>query len=308
MIKVIFFSSSEISLPLLRALNNDSRYKILYLVTQPDKPAGRSLVLKKNHVKVAAEKLGINVLQPEKLLSGDFLGELESSEPDILLTFAYGKILPDEVLKSAQIAPINIHASILPKYRGSSPIHTAILNGDKESGISVMKMVKELDAGPIFKIFPIEINEHFTAGILHDVIADKAALLVPDALAEINKSTVFKDQDGSMATYTKKMTKDDGFMDFKLPSGKILRTFRAYTPWPGIWTTYCGKRLKLLDIELNDEVLPPGVIKCKQGEILAGAGDGSLVLKELQLESKNIMHAKQFVIGCPDFCKASLPS
>ncbi len=307
-IKLVFFSSSEISLPLLRALNADARFNILYVVCQPDKTAGRSLMLKKNQVKTSAEKMGLRVLQPEKLLSNDFLSTIKSADADILLTFAYGKILPKDVLKSAKIAPINIHASLLPKYRGASPIQASILNGDNETGITIMKMVEKMDAGPIFKVYPIAILEHFTAGLLHDCIADKAAEFVPDELAKINASSVFTEQDEACATNTVKIVKEDGFVDFKCSAKELMMRFKAYTPWPGLWTTYENKRLKLIDLCPSNEVLAPGEIKCYADKILVGTADGSILLNEIQLESKNTIHAKQFVIGYPDFCRTSLPS
>lgn len=278
------------------------------MITQPDKRAGRSLVLKKNFVKVCAGNLGIPVLQPEDIRSDDFLMAVKSANPDIILTFAYGKILPPSILESAKLAPINIHASLLPKYRGAAPIQAAILHGDTETGITIMKMLEKMDAGPILKAFKIKIDSHFTAGILHDVIADKAAVCVPDELAGINVSTVFIDQDEKSASFTKKISKDDGFLDFTSPAAEILRRFKAYTPWPGVWTNYKNKRLKLLDLNYSDEVLAPGEVSCRPDKILIGTSDGALELKEIQLEGKNSMHAKQFVVGSPDFCEASLPS
>lgn len=252
--------------------------------------------------------MGLKVLQPEKLSSVDFQTEIKSAGADILLTFAYGKIIPVDLLKLAKIAPLNIHASSLPKYRGASPIQASILHGDVETGISIMKMVEKMDAGPVYKIFSIKIPEHFTAGLLHDCIADKAAELVPNELAKINKSSEFKEQDEASATYTAKILKDDGFMDFHCSANEVMRRFKAYTPWPGLWSTFKNKRLKLIDLAISGEVLPPGEIRCDTEKIIVGTSDGSILLKEIQLESKKTIHAKQFVIGYPDFCKTTLPS
>lgn len=305
--KIIFFSSSDIAIPLLNALAKDSRCKILMIVTQPDKPAGRSLVLKKNPVKILSEKLDIDIFQPEKFDEA-VIEKIALLKADLFLTFAYGKILPEEILNLAILAPINIHASLLPKYRGASPIQATILNSEKETGISIMKMVKRMDAGPIYKIKKILINEEWTAGDLHQNIAHLAAEFVPDALFNLNVDSKFIDQDENLATYTKKITKDNGYLDFQKTSSEIFSIFKAYSPWPGVWTTYNKNRLKMIDIEILNECIEPGLVKCQNSSIKIGTLDGSVNVKLLQLQSKNILSAKDFIAGHNMFNNIRLPS
>lgn len=307
MIKIVFFSSSDIALPLLSALAKDSRCKILSVVTQPDKPAGRSLILKKNPVKLLSEELGLNVFQPERLDANAY-DILSLQDADIFLTFAYGKIFPEDFLKLAKIASINVHASLLPKYRGSSPIQAAILNSEKKTGISIMKMVKEMDAGPVYKQIDIDITEDMTAGDLHEKIALLSANSVPDILFEINANSIFHEQNHLDATFTKKINKDDGFLDFKKNTKDVYSIFKAYSPWPGVWTKYNNNRLKLIDLEKSDEVIEPGVVKFENSSVKIGTLDGSIDVKSLQFESKNVTTAKEFIAGYKMIDGARLPS
>ncbi len=293
---VLFFSSSEISIPLLEVLNADGRFEVVGLVCQPDKPVGRGQIVKKVATKEIAERCGIPVYQDKK-----FEGEV-----DFLLTFAYGKILGNDWLGLAGIEALNVHASLLPKYRGASPIQAAILNGDKETGISLMRMVKEMDAGPVFSSRVIELPEEMTAGILHDELANVAAEFVPDELLKIKNGEIEAVEQKGEVSHCKKISREDGKVDFKKSAGEILRMFRAYSPWPGLWTMYKGKRLKLVDIEVSGEILVPGEVKFEDHSLLIGTSDGSIKVKQLQLEGKQCLHADQFVLGQPDFCDASL--
>ncbi len=277
------------------------------LVTQPDKPAGRSLVLKKNPVKVLSESLGIKIFQPEKLDENAYK-ILASLNADLFLTFAYGKILPEIFLKLPRLFSINIHASLLPKYRGSSPIQSAILNSEKKTGICIMKMVKEMDAGPIFKSKDLLITDKMNAGDLFEEVAKLAAEFVPDSLTELNKDSIFIEQDLSRASFTKKITKDDGYIDFRKTSSEIYSIFKAFTPWPGIWTTFNNMRLKLIDISISKEIIEPGVVKYEKAKIRIGTLDGSIEVNMLQLESKKIVSSKDFIAGQSKFEGSKLPS
>lgn len=307
MIKIVFFSSSDIALPLLSALAKDSRYKILKVVTQPDKPAGRSLELKKNPVKVLSEKLGLEIFQPDKFDASP-LEKFTLLKADILLTFAYGKILPESLLLIPTIAPINIHASLLPKYRGASPIQAAILNSEEETGISIMKMVKEMDAGPIYSTKKILIKENWTAGDLHEQIANLAAEVVPNELICIDSDSYLVEQDDKLATFTKKINKNDGYLDFKKNPTEIFAIFKAYSPWPGVWTTYNKMRLKIIDMSICHDLLDHGLVKCENSSIKIGVLNGSISVNLLQLESKEILSAKDFIQGQKGFDGSILPS
>lgn len=307
---VLFLSSSEISIPLLEKIASDERFEVLALICQADKPAGRSLLNRKAPTKIRAEELDIKVFQPLKLSSDEKLfKEIKAYNPDFILTFAYGQILSEEWLSLSKIASLNVHASLLPKYRGASPIQASLLNGDKETGISLIKMVKEMDKGPLASIHSIKIGDHITAGILHDELSELAAQKIPDDLILVaGNPGIFADQKHENASYCKKIIKKDGYIDFKEDALTILRKFRAYTPWPGVWTKYSGKRLKLVDIIFDQTALSPGEVRCAKHSVLIGTMDGSIKAKQLQLESKLCLHTDQFVIGHPEFCKTFLPS
>lgn len=309
---VIFFASSEIALSLLKAVGSDSRFKILFLVTQPDKVAGRAGELKSPLITPVAKNLGLRLVQPEKLsLERSLFEEISANPPDFFLTFAYGQLIPETWLELPRIAPLNVHPSLLPKYRGPSPIQAALLNGDLETGITLMKMAKEMDMGPIANQVSFAIAEHATSNTLLDELGHLAAKHVPNWMFELtcrNPDEIFKDQDENKATFVKKIEKEDGRVDFNKSSSEIFRQFRAYLSWPGIFTTYKGKRLKLLELEPTADVLVPGKVRCDKHSIVIGSADGSLRVKRLQLEGKTPLYAEQFILGQAQFCEAELPS
>ncbi|OGJ45042.1 methionyl-tRNA formyltransferase [Candidatus Peregrinibacteria bacterium RIFCSPLOWO2_02_FULL_48_14] len=309
---VIFFASSEIALPLLKTMAVDSRFKIKALITQPDKAAGRDGELKKPNVTHDAESLGLRILQPEKLsLEVALFQEIQENPPDFFLTFAYGQLIPESWLALPRIAPINVHPSLLPKYRGPSPIQAAILNEDCETGITLMKMTKEMDSGPIANQEPLNIPNHSTINTLFELLGNLAAEKVPDwtfTLAQKKPEEQFCEQDHSKATFVKKIEKEDGRLDFQKSAEEIFRQFRAFISWPGVFTLFKGKRLKLLELEPSSDVLEPGKVHCDKHSITIGTSDGSLKIKRLQLEGKNALYAEHFILGQPEFCSAELPS
>ena len=303
---VLFLSSAEISVLLLQALHRDERFDVVGVICQPDKPAGRDLIVKKPAPKIEAERLGIAVFQPEKLGDADELLEKFSAEPpDFLITFAYGQILNSDWLALPKVEALNVHASLLPKYRGASPIQAAILNGEKKTGLCLMRMVKEMDAGPVFSTIDVLIPKDVTAGFLHDELARVAADWVPDQIANLSDAV---DQSIAEVSYCKKLSKDDGFIDFQESARMIRAKFLAYSPWPGLWTTYQGKRLKLVDIALGAETLAPGQLHVEDGKLHVGTIDGSILINQLQLEGKKCLHADIYIIGQPEFASSSLPS
>jgi methionyl-tRNA formyltransferase len=261
--------------------------------------------------KIVAERLEIPVYQPVKLSDDKNLLQLfKLNPPDFLITFAYGQLLSEDWLSLPKKEALNVHASILPRYRGASPISAAILNGDEKTGVSLMKMVKEMDAGPVAFCHEIIIAPNMTANLLADEIADLAAKTIPEDLILLANSpeNLFKVQDVNRATFTKKISRENGELDFKKSADEILRMFRAFIPWPGIYTFFNGKRLKFIDIEKSDETLLPGEVKVIQKKVFVGTSDGSLFLKQLQMEGKNSVYADQFLLGCPGFKDAVLPS
>lgn len=302
---LVFFSSSEISIPLLKKLANNPHFKILALFTQPDKEFGRNKKIKKTAAKIAAEELEIKVYQPEKLSSEkDLLEEFKSIKPDFLLTFAYGQIMSQDWLELPQIAPINVHASLLPKYRGASPIQMSILNGDEETGVSVMKMVKKMDAGPFYTQHEVKVGDS-NSDELFRKIAELSAELLPDDLLKIAEGLNPQEQDEAKATYCKKVSRDDGHLDFNKSSDEILRMFRAFHPWPGVWASWKNKRIKFLKLEKSEKKIAPTTVDCSS-DIHIGTKDGSIKVLELQMESKKAMDSKTFLMGQKDICGATL--
>lgn len=308
LIKTLFFSSSEISLELLKALSADNRFRILGLVCKPDKEAGRNLNVKEGVLKQFALCNKIPVFQPDNLETESIFENFKKLGADIFLTFAYGKILSEKYLSLPKLFPINIHASILPKYRGASPIQSAILNGESETGISIMKMEKKMDTGPVFSIIKIKIEPNHTALDLFKLIAKDSAVLLPDLLATLNDKTVFNPQEDSNASYCSKLEKNDGFLNFNHSTEQILRMFRAYYPWPSIWTNYMGKRLKLLEIQGSTYKLQSGVVSFTDGNLYIGTSDASIRVIKLQVESKQAVSADAFINGHPNFVGTVLPS
>ncbi len=309
-ISLFFFSSAEISLPLFKALIKDPRFEIRALFCQIDKPAGRKMKLSKSPSKLMAERYSIPVYQTEKLSKEtSLLSQFKNNPPDFLLTFAYGQILPSSWLDIPKKAPLNVHASLLPKYRGASPIQAAILNGEKFSGYSLMKMIKSMDAGPISHQKRINIPENMTAGKLHDEIANIVAEFVPEQINELYENLAsFMEQDSSKVSFCYKIKRDDGFIDFQESAEKIYLKFRAYSPWPGIWTTFEGRRLKLLKIKVGSFPLPHGRLQMRNGNLYIGCGNSSIEIIKLQLEGKKANNAKDFCLGRPSFLSSHLPS
>lgn len=308
---LIFFSTGEISIPLFEKLLADGRFKILGLVCQPDRSSGRSLEVEEKAIKKFALNAGVPVFQPERLSKdGAMLEEFKKNPPDFLLTFSYGQILSEDWLALPKLAPLNVHPSLLPKYRGPTPIQTAILDGETESGLTLMKMGKGMDDGPIAFQFKMKIPAHMSSALLFDEFAQLAAEKIPDAVVLVAEQgeSVFKEQDASGVTICKLIEREDGRIDFKESAQKILNRFRAYTPWPGLFTSYQGKRVKFLDIEVTGDDLEPGKVHCNKHEILIGTSDGSLKVKLLQMEGKTTLHPEAFIAGQPELCQSSLPS
>lgn len=281
-ISVIFFGTPEFAVPSLCALAQDARFEISAAVTQPDKPAGRGKKLTPSQVKVAAKELGLEVLQPKPL-------SLPPLIADLFVVVAYGEILPDEILEIPKYGTINIHPSLLPKYRGPSPIQTAILNGDKETGISIIKLEPgPVDSGPIVLQKKYTIPDRSTHLSLSEELALEASKLLPDAIfGLIGGKIALKEQDHKKATYTKRLKKEDGEIDWSKDVLEIDRQIRAFTPWPGAFTKFHGKRLKILKAHPDGNNLPKDALTMT-------CSTGALVIDEVQLEGKKPISGKEF--------------
>lgn len=296
--KVIFFGTPEISTPFLKMLVEDINIKVVAAVTMPDKPIGRKQEITKTPVKLLAEENDIEVLQPEQI-DDDFAEILKKYDADFNLVISYGQILPTSVLNVPKYASLNVHFSLLPKYRGASPVQTALLNGDKETGISIIKMSEKLDQGDIYIIKKVEINENENSNALLKRLADLGAIMIPAALRDIADGILTPiPQNNDNASYCHKITKQDAEIDPNKDTAEdIFNKYRAFQPWPGIFFMFNGKRCKLIDIEKSDKNANPGELKEIEKELILGTINGSLKVKILQPEGKKPIDDKDFING-----------
>jgi methionyl-tRNA formyltransferase len=302
--RVVFLGTGDIGVPSFKALATSGVHEVQAVFTQPDRPAGRDFKLRPSPVKVAAQELGLPVFQPEKIRSPDALSELVRLDPSVIVVAAYGQILPKAILSLPPFGCINIHASLLPRHRGASPVHAAILEGESETGISIMQMDEGLDTGDIlFRLAtPIEPGE--TAGNLRDRLAELApnALLTCLDLMERGATTREKQND-ALASYAPKLTRKDGEIAWNASAEEIERRVRAMAPWPGAYTY----------LTLHDR---PVVLKVHRAEIWAGSGEpagtvaaaddsgirvaagkGGIALKEIQIAGGKRLTAAEFLRG-----------
>lgn len=261
---VFFLGTPEFAVPSFQALVKNSAFDVQLVITQPDKPVGRKQIIAPSPVKVAAEEYGIPVFQPEKLNTA-WSERPVQMQPDFLVVVAYGQLLNDEVLNAAAIAPVNVHASLLPRWRGASPLQHSILHGDSETGVTVQRMVKELDAGPILGRAAITMDSRETLQTLHD----KLSLLGADLLIKTLSEPLHpQEQDTSLVTHCTKLKREDGDVDTQaMTAEEIDRKVRALVPWPGVRMELNGTTVKIWETALqeNEHALP---LSCKDNTIL----------------------------------------
>lgn len=297
--KVVFAGTPEIAVPVLMALAADTRFEVVAVATQPDRPVGRKQLLTAPPVKAEAEKLGIPVWQ-ESAKSPEFLMKLREVKPDFLVVIAYGQILPQEVLNVPKIAPINLHGSLLPKYRGASPIQAALLAGEKQTGISVMRMMREMDAGPVYGMARLPLTEDDTAETVIERMGKVGAEILPDTLERI-ASGVLRPmaQIKENATYCGKIEREDGEIHPESETvEEVFRKYQAFTPWPGVFLFVNGKRVKLLKIApCRDQnfLIPTIGLHTIEKRLFLGCKSGVLEVLELQMEGKNPISGAQWV-------------
>ncbi len=289
----------EFAVPSLQTILKVSDFQVEAVFTQPDKKVGRKQELMTPPVGVLAKERGIKLYQPTKVMEN--LTEIQAIKPDVMVVVAYGEILPEEILKIPKYGVINLHASLLPKYRGASPIQTAILKGERETGVSVIKLVKEMDAGDILGQKKIKIGERETSEELFSRLTEEGSMFLVEILRKLVKGKgEFRPQDAKKATYCPKITKSDGEIKWKEKTAKeIYDQIRAFTPWPGSFTFIKNKRLKILeaDYEIEKAFKPGEVVTVSDKEVLIGAKKGALRLLKVQLEGGNPIGIKEFLKG-----------
>jgi methionyl-tRNA formyltransferase len=299
-LRIVFFGTPEFAVPTLDALLA-SQHTVVGAVCQPDRPRGRGHKLSVGAVKARALSAGVPVLQPERLKDEQSLASLGALAADLGVVAAYGKILTDAVLALPRLGMINVHGSLLPRYRGAAPVHRAIIAGERETGITIMRVVKALDAGPMMASAhrPIGVDE-ISDDVERDLARTGAGLLVSVVDQLANGAVRETPQDDAAATYAHRLTKEDSRFEWDWPAARIHNLIRGLHPWPHAETFLHGRRLILLRSAAIDEPgdAPPGsVLEARSGELVVAAGSGRVRLLELQAEGKRPMQAREFLAG-----------
>lgn len=293
-IKTIFFGTHEFAVTILEGLVNSPFISIELVITQPDRPVGRKQELQKSPVKLLAEKYGITVQQPEKLSNFEIL----NSKFEIGVVAQYGLLIPKNIFNNPKYGTLNVHTSLLPKYRGASPIQSALMNGENETGITIMKMDEGLDSGPILAQKSLKIDLEDTYPTLDKKLAKIGSQALLEAIPDyVSGEITPKNQNEAKATFCKKLNKEDGMTDWNKTAKEIYNLYRGLTPWPGIWTIWNNKRLKFLKIKPVNTQLEAGKVSIKNGNIYIGCREDSIEVEELQLEGKKAMTNQEFLNG-----------
>ncbi|MFA6551763.1 MAG: methionyl-tRNA formyltransferase [Patescibacteria group bacterium] len=303
---IIFVGTPEYSVPTLEALMIDERFNVAAIITAPDAPVGRKQILTPPPVKIAAEKYGLKILQPLKLRGQDvavqrLYDELRKFNPDVIITIAYGQIIPPAILTLPKFGCINLHASLLPKYRGASPIQAAITAGDDITGITLMKMDAGLDTGDIIAQTKLTIAADETGESLHDKLSILSANTLLEHLPNYLTGKIDpKPQNETLATYAPKLTRQSGRIDWQKPAADVERLVRAYYSWPGTWSKWEDKILKIISVD--SKILPinknkTGEIFLHDGQLTVQCGQNALIIKKLQLEGKQVADSADFLSG-----------
>jgi len=300
MLKVLFLGTGEIGVPSLQALAASTDIEVCGVVTQPDRPAGRHLKVQPSPVKSAALELGLKVYQPEKLRAPDSVAMLSGLEADLFVVVAYGQILSKATLEIPRLGCVNVHASLLPKHRGASPIHAAILDGDQESGVTIMQMDEGLDTGDILHQSTCAIFPDDTAGVLHDRLAQLAPGPLLNVIRQLaDKSASRTPQDESLATYAPKISRSHGCLDWSLSAEELERKVRAFNPWPGTFTRLAdGATLKIHAACVTGGSGPPGtVLESAHYPLTVATGSGALALLSVQMAGGRRLDPASFLRG-----------
>ena len=298
--RVLFMASGDIALPAFHWLIDSPNYEVVAVVTQPDKPVGRHQILTASPIKKLASSAGIRVLQPAKVREPVVLETLAAFSPDFIIVMAYGQILPKTLLSLPRIACLNLHASLLPRHRGASPIQSAILGGDSRTGITLMHMDVGLDTGDMVFHQEIPIQPDETGGTLHDRLARLAALALENGLEQITSGHAPRTpQDPSSATLCTKLDRNSGRIDWQESALQIERQIRAMNPWPGAFTLLPnGKKLKIHRGQIVSATGKPGeILSATPSNWLIAAGEDAIQLQEIQVEGKSRMSAADFLRG-----------
>lgn len=301
--RIVFMGTPDFAVHALKALAA-SRHEVTLVVTQPDRQKGRGKAVLESDVKKCAESLGIPVFQPAKVKTEDAVAVLREQHPDAIVVAAYGQILSQEILDLPKFGCINIHGSLLPRWRGAAPIQWSVIDGDERTGITIMQMDRGLDTGDILLQESVEIGKKETAEHLYERLAAMGGPLVLKALDAIEDGTITRTkQDDAKSCYAKMLTKRQGEISWTMPAVRIERLVRGLNSWPSAYTFYRGKMLKIWDADAEPqkemEAAPGTILGTTKDAIRVQTGDGVLVLKEVQPEGKKRMAVKDFLLGYP---------
>lgn len=297
--RTVFMGTPDFAACTLQAMI-EAGHEVMAVVTQPDRPQGRKMELKASPVKETALKYNIPVYQPEKIRKSDMPELLQKLNPDVIVVVAFGQILTKEILDIPRYGCINVHASILPKYRGAAPIQWAVIDGEEYSGVTTMKMDEGIDTGDILMIEKYKLAPDETGGSLFDRLAGMGAKLLVRTLEGLEKGTVTPSKQEGTASYAGKLDKSTGLIDFTKSAAEIERLVRGLSPWPSAYSYIDGKTVKIWKshVENTDcSRYAPGTVYAVDNAIHVSTGDGGLVITELQLESKKRMDSEAFLRG-----------
>jgi len=301
LLNIAYLGAPEFSVPSFEILTTLDFIKIEAVITHPDRPKGRNLVLTPPPLKICAEKYGLKIYQPERVSAPDFLNILKSMNLDIIIVVSFGEILSEEVLNVPKLGCINVHSSILPKYRGAAPAVWALMNGEKKTGVSTFWLTKKMDSGDIILQKEIDILNYDTRATLEERLSMLGAEALKETMYGIKNGIQTRiKQDVSKITFAPKITKKDGLIDFKKTAESIHNKIRAMNPWPGAYTFMKGVRIEIWESDFFEESsneIPGTVVLLNKTGIGIATGRGILILKELQAEGKRRVKAADFIHG-----------
>lgn len=299
--RIIFMGTPEFAVGTLETLIQ-SRHQVVAAVTQPDRPKGRGKAMQFTPVKEKALEYGIPVLQPEKVREPAVVEELRSYEPDLIVVVAFGQLLPKSILEMSRFGCVNVHASLLPKYRGAAPIQWAVINGEKESGVTTMMMSRGLDKGDMLLKRTVSLDPKETGDSLHDKLAALGGPLILETIDGLENGTLKRiPQDESQSSYVGMLTKQMGRIDWSWPAAKLECLIRGLNSWPSAYTVLHGKTVKIWDADVVEarEGLPGEVIAADKTSLVVKAGTDALSIKSIQPEGKKRMEIDAFLRGYP---------
>jgi len=298
---VVFFGTPQFAVPTLRRLL-DSTHSVAGVITQPDRPRGRGQKITHAPVKALALERGIPVYQPDRLKPPEVADTLRGWGADLGVVAAYGRIIPEQLLTIPRLGMVNVHASLLPKYRGAAPVHRAVINGDSQTGVTIMRVVKELDAGSMFAQVTRPIGPDETSDVVESALADMGAELLLTIVEQLASGNAREEpQDETQATYASRLTKEEGLIDWTRSASDIHNRVRGLYPWPHAYTFFKGTRLIILRSEVADagaSATSPGtILRATSEAIHVATGDGELAILEVQPEGRRAMRAHDFLLG-----------